>query len=935
MKGGSHFAALPPHSAEGLRPQALRVPTSVGFFARDENARLKSVLYTPVMDVEAQPRRETKKDWQVRRSLTALCGGEAAKASSLRSFMTSIRPFARAALFSLLLISLAAAATSLSFPFPVTRAQEASPSPPATRIDSTELHRALVDLTNSWTVMCIAAHPDDEDGTSLTVLRRKYGVHTVSVFSTFGEGGQNAVGPQLYEELGVIRARETMAAAEIQGSEPYFLGLKDFGFSKSADEAFRVWGHEEALRRMVLKIRELRPDVIITNHDTTSGHGHHQATGRLLLEAFEAAADPKRFPDQLKDDVQPWQVKRIFVRAGFGNNTPAQKPENEGALVAIDPNERDAIRGTTYAEQALRALQKHETQGPWPKSVADMARFRNSPDGRLPLIRYRLTREAKDTAPLPPNAATFLDGLQLPEAVAAALSLPPIAGHPLIESENKPDSILDVLTVVRQAHGFTSANPDEAPRFRLMNERLNHAFALLSGVTVTLSANDAVLVPGTPTVFSINLANNGKLPVTINKLSLRGWGSERQLEIADQLPAGTEAAKTIENVTPKDANISVPSAGHLYDGRLLGESFVATAEVELDGAKFSVNTESKLDVAPAVEIRSISPSPYVWTPGTSRRPISFKVQVANHLTRSFNGTLSISSTNNRIIGTGRKLSLDASEAREATLESSALPLDLLKGRGTRRRSLSESGSILLSVRSADSADAITTDSVQVVYADARVVHGLHVGFVPSFDQTLESSLSALGVAAKKLSVADIQNSDLKPYDTIIIDNRGYEAHPELVAANDRLLSYVQNGGTLIVFYHKNNEWNPDPRKNRPQLAPYPLTLGGERVTDENALVSFLQPRHRLLNFPNKIKASDFAGWVQERGLYYPKEWDSHYVALLAMNDPGEPSLRGGLLVGDYSRGQYIYTSMVWYRELRAGVPGAYRMLANMISYGHR
>ena len=146
------------------------------------------------------------------------------------------------------------------------------------------------------------------------MLRHKYGVHTVSVFSTYGEGGQNAVGPELYEELGVIRARETMAAAEIQGSEPYFLGLKDFGFSKSADEAFREWGHEVALRRMVQKIRELRPDVIITNHDTTSGHGHHQATGRLLLEAFEVAADPQRFPDQIKNGVQAWQVKRVFVR---------------------------------------------------------------------------------------------------------------------------------------------------------------------------------------------------------------------------------------------------------------------------------------------------------------------------------------------------------------------------------------------------------------------------------------------------------------------------------------------------------------------------------------------------------------------------------------------------------------------------------------------
>src|SRR3982751_5621015 len=196
-------------------------------------------------------------------------------------------------------------------------------SPTHSQPDKAELHQALLDLTNPWTVMCVAAHPDDEDGSTLTVLRRKYGVHTVSLFSTFGEGGQNAVGPELYEELGVIRAGETMAAAEVQGSEPHLVGFRDFGFSKSADEAFRMWGHDEALRRMVLKIRELRPDVIITNHDTTSGHGHHQATGRLLLEAFDVAADPRKFPEQLKGDVTPGQGKRVFVR-GFGRGQAPQ-----------------------------------------------------------------------------------------------------------------------------------------------------------------------------------------------------------------------------------------------------------------------------------------------------------------------------------------------------------------------------------------------------------------------------------------------------------------------------------------------------------------------------------------------------------------------------------------------------------------------------------
>src|SRR6266581_3648090 len=278
------------------------------------------------------------------------------------------------------------------------RAQQPAATTQQPSQDRVALYQALLDLTNPWTVMCVAAHPDDEDGTSLIVMRRKYGAHTVSLFSTFGEGGQNAIGPELYEELGAIRARETMAAAEIQGSEPYFLGLKDFGYSKSFEETFQKWGHDEALRRMVLEIRKLRPDVIITNHSVTNNdHGHHQATARLVVEAFDAAADPTRFPEQLKDGITTWQVQRLFVRVR--GNQAAQNPDRQGGggqIVTIDPNERDPIRGVVYAEEALRALQKHATQGPWPKTFAEFAaRFRafsgqNAAPGQLPLTRYVL-----------------------------------------------------------------------------------------------------------------------------------------------------------------------------------------------------------------------------------------------------------------------------------------------------------------------------------------------------------------------------------------------------------------------------------------------------------------------------------------------------------------------------------------------------------------
>src|SRR3989440_1655511 len=394
-------------------------------------------------------------------------------------------------------------AVSLLFNAP--RAQQ--PAPAAD--DRVALYQALLDLQNPWTVMCIAAHPDDEDGTSLIVMRHKYGAHTVSLFSTFGEGGQNAIGPELYEELGAIRARETMAAAEIQGSEPHFLGLKDFGYSKSADEAFKFWGHEEALRRMVLEIRKLRPDVIITNHSVTSNdHGHHQATARLELEAFDAAADPNRFPEQLKDGVTYWQVQRLFVRVGRSNQTQAET----SPVVTIDPNERDPVRGVVYAEEALSALQKHATQGPWPKTFAEYAnRFRafsgqpGGTPGQLPMIRYALVRTAKGAQPLPADVDSFTAGLVIRSEMIPRL-VPWNAEASWIPLNEREQVLPRVLALAKAFHQKnTPQDVATMPAVAALEKKLNAAIATAAGISVNVLPEVKTLVPGTPANFDITV----------------------------------------------------------------------------------------------------------------------------------------------------------------------------------------------------------------------------------------------------------------------------------------------------------------------------------------------------------------------------------------------------------------------------------------------
>src|SRR6185295_13457149 len=247
-----------------------------------------------------------------------------------------------------------------------------------------------------------------------------------------------------------------------------------------------------ALRRMVLKIRELRPDVIITHHDTTSGHGHHQATGRLIIEAFDAAADPKRFPEQL-NQVKPWQAQRLFVRI-FGAN--AQKPAGESERVfAVDPNEVDPVRGTSFAEQALAALQQHATQGPWPKSITELMRVRRIEAGKLPLIRYRLLREAAGVPPLPEDARTPSAGLELPATLIPELTPPKIEGRPLSSFVDRPDRVAAVLIGWRASRGLQALTGD-LERFRLFESRVDRALEVATGISLTLAPRDTVLVPG-------------------------------------------------------------------------------------------------------------------------------------------------------------------------------------------------------------------------------------------------------------------------------------------------------------------------------------------------------------------------------------------------------------------------------------------------------
>jgi len=585
-------------------------------------------------------------------------------------------------------------------------------------------------------------------------------------------------------------------------------------------------------------------------------------------------------------------------------------------------------------------LQQHATQGPWPKSFEDYRnRFRNfsgqnAPAGQLPMIRYGLVKSATGAAPMPPEEShNFLDGLRLSAAISEELRL---ANHALTSEliKNLERTREALIEEYREGH-WADAGKADPQRKDLMRRKIERATALALGLKTSAEMPSTIVVANSTVTVPVKIANGGPEPVTDVDCGARASvaaANQRGVDVKVNHSAGRAvapgAAITLseEVQIPASAGINVPLAKHLYEPWALGLNEDIRCTYEVDKTKLGIDLPFRVDVALPIEIAAISNSPIVTTPASDGKcgfhSVDFKVRVSNRLNDAASGELRTFLTTGPLSGPGNATRTFESRAHgqtELTFTFDGCQLSKAQGGIT----------FILENKSKSWPGLL----VPVVIANARVAPKVRVGYIRGFDFSLPNALNALGVESKELSVDDLKTGDLSKFTSVVVDNRVFESKPELIPENQKLLDYANAGGTLIVFYHKSDEWNPSEQRKRPQLAPYKLILGGERVTDENAPITFIEPDHPLLNTPNKMGQDDFKDWIQERGLYYPREWDPQFHALLQSNDPGENPLKGGLLVAEYGKGHYIYTSMVWYRELRGGIPGAYKMLANMISYG--
>ena len=796
------------------------------------------------------------------------------------------------------------------------------PRPP---LDAAGIRLALERLQVTGSALYVTAHPDDENTAMLAWLMGEPRVRTACLSFTRGDGGQNLLGTETGTELGVIRTQELIAARRIDGAEQFFSRALDFGFSKNPDETLRFWEHERVLGDAVWVIRRYQPDVIITRFppDSTAGHGHHTASAILAEVAFAAAADPKRFPEQLKQ-VKVWQAKRlVWNRFRPGADAGAE-------TLRVDVGSYNPLLGRSYSEIAGESRSMHKSQGfgaPERRgSIANTLVHRLGEPARTGLFdgvsmswaRYpngaridaALKRAHQSFDPARPSEI-------LPQLIEAHKAMAALPEQAIVTHRRR-----ELLEVIRACAGLwleaVATAPSAAPggRMTIVTSALNRspASVTLEGVElVGIATREAA---SRPLAFNVSLIDTFRTalpadrpftqPFWLNSELRRGsFGFEDLAQIGPaENPAAITARLTLK-VAGERLVFETPVV-HRWTDRVQGERYRDFGVVPPVTLRFDQGVYLFADARPhpvrvvvesgdaAVEGVARLKLPAGWT----SQPPSIPIRIARadaETTVRFMVTPG-ATPHAAEIRAECELGGRAYDRQRVRIDYPHIPIQTLFPAATAR--------------------AIRTE---LTLAARRV------GYVPGSGDEIPAALAQMGAEVVTLSEDDVEGMDLSGLDAIVVGVRAYNTRPRLRALQSRLLGYVERGGRLVIQYNTNENALDD------RLGPYPFKISRERVTVEEAPVTLLLPEHPLLRQPNKITAQDFEGWVQERGLYFASPFDSRYEKILACNDPNEPAREGGLIYARHGQGAFIYTGYAWFRQLPAGVPGAWRLFANLLS----
>ena len=800
----------------------------------------------------------------------------------------------------------------------------------------TAVLQQLRSFATMGSVLYIAAHPDDENTQVITYLARGRGYRTAYLSLTRGDGGQNLLGPQFREQLGVARTQELLAARRLDGGRQYFTRANDFGYSKDYQETLRIWDRQAILADIVRVIRSFRPDVIVTRFSPQPGntHGHHTASAVLAVEAFTLAGDPRAFPEQLRE-LTPWQPKRILHNVGPGGAGAGAGGANGTGVVKMEVGGNDPVLGESFASIATRSRAMHKTQG----FGVDGAPGTGGPrtESFLLLGGVPATLDILDGVDTTWNRVP--GGAEIGRLTAEAIGR--------FNPEAPAASVPALLTIRRRLSVL--------PRDPVVNDKrqqLDRIIQACIGLEVETMADRPEAVPGEALRMRHTAIVRSRIPVRWT--AVRYPSIQRAVTRVLELRANHPVVRDDTQILPATARPSQPywlrTAGtpglfHVDDPSLIGrpenppafpieyvfavggQTLVISGEpVPAPADPAGATTRRRLDIIPPVSLRLASGA-QLFAPGAAR-PVTVELTAARagaagtvQLEAPTGWKVTPASQPFRLAGVGELARFTFTvtapdQLATATLEAS---VQINGARFNHQRIEIHYDHIPFQLLQ-------PTASLKAVSLDLAI-RGSHVGYLPGAGDDVAGCLERMGYAVTQLTGADLTPEKLRSLDAVIIGIRAFNMRPDLAEHLPALFAYVEAGGNVIAQYNLASGLGAD------WLAPFHLRISRDRVTDAHAPVTFLAPDHPSLTTPNRITSADFDGWVQERGLYFPDQWDERFTAILASGDPGETPLRGGLLVARHGKGYFVYTSLAWFRQLPEGVPGAYRLFANLVSLG--
>lgn len=878
------------------------------------------------------------------------------------------------------------------------------------------LSRWLAAIRTRASILMVTAHPDDEDGGMLAMQTRGLGARGTLLTLTRGEGGQNAMSSDLYDELALVRTQELLMAGRYYGVDQYWGRAIDYGFSKTREEAIDKWGYDRTLSDVVRVIRMTRPLVVTSVFigAPTDGHGNHQVAGQMAQEAFLAAGDSNRFPEQIAEGLRPWSPVKVYGR------TPFFTPTKEGTIYDYATDKYVPIRFRDYVHQTWITEKPKVNvtipEGTWDPPVgltySQMARegwgFQKSQNGggTLPLPGLvSITYHRYDSRiPTADEEKSFYDGIDTSLLGIAALAkgdtgflkaglsqLSELADN--VSKHYRPESPTQISPDLAKGLALTrslrkqvqTSNLTEPGKSDVIFElsqkegQFEKALTLSLGISFDAAVAPAkeptgpfaafagasptftVAIPGQSFGVQTALLNTGTETVNIENINLnatdgKDWSLKAEGTPTPQLPSNKDLRLKFAVAVPNDAALTRPYFSRpnqeqpyydLNDARYRNLSYPpypleATARVTYGGTELVmhrlVQTHARIEgiglidnpvlVGPAI---SVSVSPAAGAVPLEAKSFEFSCTLHSNVKGPAKGTLKLHLPNGWTAAPDEYPFTFSEDGENETVAFQVTPHSVrtenyqIKATAQYNGKTYEEGYEMVGYPGLRPYPYYRPATYTLTGVNVKTAPNLRIGFLPGTGDDLPRAIQDLGLSVQILSGTDVETGNLSGFDAIVLGVRAYAVRPDLRSANNRLLNYVKNGGTLIVQYNLQNFDH--------NYGPYPFSLGSnpEKVVDEFSAVKFPDPNNPALTWPNKITASDFAGWQEERGHGFMKKWDPQYKALVETHDSEQDPQLGGLLLAHYGRGFYVYDAFALYRQLPAGVPGAYRILANLVS----